>query len=548
MSELGNLTIAVSKVQEALKSTSISDDDRAVVTRMIRRTKGNTIALDLTETPISVLKELLKLQDLSSKQRKAMYILVAGESGDEKSILASKVNGPNEFHNAMVALAGGDKADGPNAEIRINGRWYPVHLTSEFMKEKDFWPAMCVLRAPVKVCDVRWLQTWQIVDDMFEDENGEKQSYVLSEFMDKLGMRPLQTNMQDFIKLVRAADKSARRVGAVVSVKSPVLVHSQQNWYTGVDSIIYGTEESPRKVVLEPSLEARNDNISTRQSDLTTVLPFVRIFMLDRKDYGYADYRDVEDYTFDVNALSRLVLEPEAEALLRKIFNSDTSKLFGDIVTGKHGGVVILASGSTGVGKTLTAEVFAENTKRPLYVLEMGELGTSLNAVEQSLTLIFHRAARWNAVLLMDEADVFMRKRDDNLERSAIVGVFLRLMDYFPGLFFLTTNRPDVIDPAFESRIAIHIKYPDLSEEKRARIWKMMLNFAKVELTDGIQDIPTFKLNGRNIRNLVRITKVIHPGEKNAEGVEGVSRISCDDLKAVCKFTPMASVGTEEKK
>ena len=206
----------------------------------------------------------------------------------------------------------------------------------------------------------------------------------------------------------------------------------------------------------------------------------------------------------------------------------DARSLFGDLLRGKSGGMVILANGKPGVGKTLTAEVFAEHTKRPLYVMEMGELGTNLASVEQNLQRVFLRATRWNAVLLMDEADIFMHKRDDNLERSAIVGVFLRLLDYYHGLFFLTSNRAEVIDPAFKSRITLQLDYPDLDRDARLKIWDLMFKMANIEVTDGLDGLPDIELNGRQIRNLVRLVKVMNPGGKvTSEKVKEICRFAC---------------------
>lgn len=146
--------------------------------------------------------------------------------------------------------------------------------------------------------------------------------------------------------------------------------------------------------------------------------------------------------------------------------------------------------------------------------------------MEKALQLIFARATRWNAVLLLDEADVFMSERGNDLERSAIVGVFLRLLDYYPGLLFLTTNRLKVIDPAFASRITLSLHYPDLTREARRAIWTTMLKLARIEVTDGLNGIPDLELNGRRIRNLVRLVKVTHG-----------DRITHDELRELCKFT-----------
>ena len=77
---------------------------------------------------------------------------------------------------------------------------------------------------------------------------------------------------------------------------------------------------------------------------------------------------------------------------------------------------MILVRGSTGVGKTLTAEVVSEYVKRPLYTISIGEIGVDLSRIENNLGTIFKRASRWNAILLLDEADIFLTRRDENIE------------------------------------------------------------------------------------------------------------------------------------
>ena len=189
--------------------------------------------------------------------------------------------------------------------------------------------------------------------------------------------------------------------------------------------------------------------------------------------------------------------------------------------------MVVLANGPSGVGKTMTAEVYAETTRRPLYVMEIGELGTSLEQVEKNLQRVFARAARWNAVLLLDEADVFMAERGMDIERAAIVGVFLRLLDYYPGLLFLTTNRADIIDKAFASRITLRLDYPELDESRREKIWHKMLGASSNTCSD-LGRVPSLPVNGRQIRNLVRLLGVIHPNEEvSAETIEQVSKFTC---------------------
>jgi SpoVK/Ycf46/Vps4 family AAA+-type ATPase len=199
--------------------------------------------------------------------------------------------------------------------------------------------------------------------------------------------------------------------------------------------------------------------------------------------------------------------------ILDRVFNTPLERMFGDLLKGKHGGVVILACGEPGVGKTLTAEIYAETTERPLYVLELGELGTNPSDVESWLQRVFARVTRWNAVLQFDECEIFLARRGTDLERSAIVGIFLRLLDYYRGLLFLTTNRPEVLDEAVLSRVMLKLNYPHLVPETRAKIWNTMFAVAGLRGEGWAFDkIAQLDLNGRQIRNITRLAKILNPG------------------------------------
>lgn len=105
-----------------------------------------------------------------------------------------------------------------------------------------------------------------------------------------------------------------------------------------------------------------------------------------------------------------------------------------DVIDGKGQGVAILLHGPPGVGKTLTAETVALATRRPLLTVSVAEIGTKSTEAEARLEGVFADAARWEAVLLMDEADVFVEQRKKgDLERNALVSVLLRCLEYFDG-------------------------------------------------------------------------------------------------------------------
>ncbi|KAI0451128.1 hypothetical protein F5B21DRAFT_392539 [Xylaria acuta] len=148
-----------------------------------------------------------------------------------------------------------------------------------------------------------------------------------------------------------------------------------------------------------------------------------------------------------------------------------------DIIQGKGRGLVILLHGVPGVGKTATAEAVAMENHKPLFAITCGDLGLTPKEVEGSLTEIFRLAHMWNCVLLFDEADVFLAQRSRfDLKRNALVSVFLRTLEYYNGILFLTTNRVGTLDEAFKSRIHMSLYYPPLNEIQIDLIFKMNID------------------------------------------------------------------------
>ncbi|KAI0020264.1 P-loop containing nucleoside triphosphate hydrolase protein [Xylariomycetidae sp. FL0641] len=148
-----------------------------------------------------------------------------------------------------------------------------------------------------------------------------------------------------------------------------------------------------------------------------------------------------------------------------------------DLVKYKGRGLIILLHGPPGSGKTSTAETVAAYTRRPLYSITCGDLGLEPDQIEISLRQHCDRAYRWGCVLLLDEADVFLTRRDwRDVSRNALVSIFLRQLEYYPGILFLTTNRVGVLDEAFKSRIHVSLQYPRLKLEDTRRIWNNTLN------------------------------------------------------------------------
>ncbi|KAI9883548.1 MAG: hypothetical protein M1823_004690 [Watsoniomyces obsoletus] len=186
-----------------------------------------------------------------------------------------------------------------------------------------------------------------------------------------------------------------------------------------------------------------------------------------------------------------------------------------DVVTGKGSGLIFLLHGKPGVGKTFTAECVAEMTQRPLMLLTSGDVGVEPEEVEKSLTSYFKKAKRWGAVVLLDEADIYLQQRStDDLERNMLVAVFMRAMEYYPGILFLTTNRVGAFDDAFISRVHIVLHYKALGDEERKKIWENLFAKLKKDRGDQVrvditakdfvrrgQELKDLEWNGREICN-----------------------------------------------
>ncbi len=132
----------------------------------------------------------------------------------------------------------------------------------------------------------------------------------------------------------------------------------------------------------------------------------------------------LQPVNFRKNAWERLVLDEEYKDIVQAMVSSYVDKTAGidDLIAGKGAGLVTLLHGPPGTGKTLTAECVAESFGKPLYQVTCGEIGTHASTLEERLEEIFEDAVTWGAILVLDEADVFLQERDyENLQRNALV-------------------------------------------------------------------------------------------------------------------------------
>lgn len=245
--------------------------------------------------------------------------------------------------------------------------------------------------------------------------------------------------------------------------------------------------------------------------------PYVYGFSFMAKQWGEFNIDTISDITFRTDSYDRLVMNSNIKEMLIALV--DESHIAGkDFIDNKGGGTIFLLAGSPGLGKTLTAETISERLQRPLYSVGVGELGTSVDELETNLRNILDVATTWNAVVLLDEADIFMEERSDiHIEKNAMTGVFLRMLEYYQGTLFLTTNRDKTIDPAFYSRISLAIRYPELDGTSREHIWVNVLNLYDIELEPGdVKQLASYHINGRQIKNIIRIVVALAKRENRS--------------------------------
>ncbi|OCL09532.1 P-loop containing nucleoside triphosphate hydrolase protein [Glonium stellatum] len=245
--------------------------------------------------------------------------------------------------------------------------------------------------------------------------------------------------------------------------------------------------------------------------------PWLKGLDLRTKEWAQFHIDDLAEIVWNDTAFDNLVL-PGGEKELAWAFveNKNMSNYaYDDFIPDKVGrGIIILMFGPPGVGKTFTAEAVAEKSRVPLYSMSAGVLGTKPEEVEKSLDRALELCRLWNAMLLLDEADVFLGARtNDGLARNELVSIFLAKLEYYQGILFLTTNRISSIDHAFQSRVDLFLPYSDLTVQARKQVWENFISHVGREMfhvSDAdLEKLSKISLNGREIKNLIKSAQLL---------------------------------------
>ena len=171
-------------------------------------------------------------------------------------------------------------------------------------------------------------------------------------------------------------------------------------------------------------------------------------------------------------------------------------------------GITALLVGPSGTGKTMAAEVLANELHLDLYRIDLSQVVSKyIGETEKNLRRLFDAAEDGGAILLFDEADAIFGKRSevkDSHDRYANIEVsyLLQRMEDYRGLAILTTNNKEAIDTAFMRRIRFLIQFPFPGIEQRKDIWRRIFPPATPVSALDIDKLARLNVSGGNIKNI----------------------------------------------
>jgi hypothetical protein len=220
-------------------------------------------------------------------------------------------------------------------------------------------------------------------------------------------------------------------------------------------------------------------------------------------------------YAIDVRAdWNDIVLVPEHMAVLKEIVNQvrHRHKVYQEWkFSEKYArglGISALFTGESGTGKTMAAEVIANELKMDLYRIDLSQVVNKyIGETEKNIKKIFDTAEHSGVILLFDEADALFGKRSevkDSHDRYSNIqlGYLLQRMEEYTGLAILTTNMKQNIDQAFVRRIRFILHFERPGAQLRKSIWKKMFPEGSEVDRLNYEKLALLNVPGGNIRNI----------------------------------------------
>ncbi|KAH8807081.1 P-loop containing nucleoside triphosphate hydrolase protein, partial [Xylogone sp. PMI_703] len=261
-----------------------------------------------------------------------------------------------------------------------------------------------------------------------------------------------------------------------------------------------------------------------KEDDFLRCFPTVLGFSLSDGLWLEFSIDDITNIDWNPFLMDHLVIDDKHKRLIRALTNFHMSRAsdhsFDDFTVGKGQGLIILFYGPPGVGKTMTVEAISEQLQTPLYIISAAKLDNNPQRLEQELSTVLRLANQWKAIVLLEEVDIFLQKRNHNRDHLSLTSVFLRKLKYYQGTIILTARQVENLDEAIGSGIHLTIKYQPLGLKTRKRIWRNFLEKATTAYGDAqyrtkdLDSLGEYELNGHQIKNAVNIVHAIATEER----------------------------------
>jgi ATP-dependent 26S proteasome regulatory subunit len=339
------------------------------------------------------------------------------------------------------------------------------------------------------------------------------------------------------------------RPAIAVELRAPSTTERARVWASALPGA--DAHELARRYSLAPALvhaagRAIRARAHGRQVDSTDVHAGVAAVVDDR--FGELAHRIDLTQTWDDLVLAPDQLEAIVELCARIRRRSTVYEAWGFAAKVAKGlGVTALFSGPPGTGKTMVASLIARELELELVQVDTARVTSKyIGETEKHLDAVFDAAETAGAILLFDEADALFGKRTDvrsshdryaNLE----TGYLLQRLERFTGICLLTSNHETHLDPAFQRRIAVHVRFELPDEHERAALWRAMLPRAApiASQLDFAGLASRFALAGGHIRNAALRAAFLAAEEGSAISQAHLEHASRQEAEAMGKLAAM---------
>ncbi|RSL58865.1 hypothetical protein CEP54_007594 [Fusarium duplospermum] len=429
---------------------------------------------------------------------------------------------------------------------RFEGEWdvtkldfYPVRfekgfeaIASKLVESGERFQNLIFSTTPAVQHD-GWTLTYDPAGEQLPDEAGKKAEYidsdVIIDFHEAYQTNPSwKPTFSSFIRATFEPETSYDEFAIIqwsgsdrsrATAKLTEVVISDDD----VFSLLWNDFADVDNFMTDPDLRPVEIRQARRQlsgQDLALLPSRMFVYSLRNRKFINADVQNLKPIEVMSDPFSDLKIEEPHKRLIRSVVQDhfdkklvqrqlreqDVEPLEQDFIRGKGKGLVIMLHGAPGVGKTATAEAVASVHRKPLFAITCGDLGIDPREVESTLSEIFRLANLWDCILLLDEAEIFLsrrEKKDDNLQRNALVSIFLRTLEYYPGILFLTTNRVGVLDEALNSRVHVSIYFRHLDRQQTMALFKMNIKRSEMiaEQRAASTNEPPLRIMGDEIKD-----------------------------------------------